>query len=92
MFIDGFTGGRMPPKQSIREIRVNQNPFSSEYDRVGFGRIEVFTKPGSDHYHGQTSFDFSASFPGHGPRMLTSANARVNGRARKDFCMTPQWV
>ena len=36
IFIDGFTGGRMPPKQSIREIRVNQNPFSSEFDRVWF--------------------------------------------------------
>ena len=38
----------------------------------------------SDHMV-QTALDFSASFPGHGPRMLTPANARVNGRARKDF-------
>jgi hypothetical protein len=59
IYIDGFSGGRMPPKQSIREIRVNQNPFSSEYDHVGFGRVEVFTKPGADRYHGQTSFDFA---------------------------------
>src|SRR5215475_10966261 len=27
IFIDGFTGGRMPPKESIREVRINQNPF-----------------------------------------------------------------
>ena len=59
IFIDGFTGGRMPPKQSIREIRVNQNPFSSEFDRVGFGRIEILTKPGSDKFHGQGQFDFA---------------------------------
>lgn len=59
IFIDGFTGGRMPPKQSIREIRVNQNPFSSEFDRVGFGRIEILTKPGSDKFHGQLQFDFA---------------------------------
>jgi hypothetical protein len=59
IFIDGFTGGRMPPKQSIREIRVNQNPFSSEFDRVGFGRIEILTKPGSDKFHGQAQFDFA---------------------------------
>ena len=26
IFIDGFTGGRMPPKESIREVRINQNP------------------------------------------------------------------
>ncbi|MDQ6663469.1 MAG: carboxypeptidase regulatory-like domain-containing protein, partial [Acidobacteriota bacterium] len=48
IFIDGFTGGTLPPKSSIREIRINQNPFSSEYDRLGFGRIEILTKPGTD--------------------------------------------
>jgi hypothetical protein len=53
IYIDGFTGGQLPPKASIREIRVNQNPFSAEYDKLGYGRIEVFTKPGMDAYHGQ---------------------------------------
>ena len=53
IFIDGFTGGRLPPKSSIREVRVNQNPFSAEYDRIGTGRIEVFTKPGSEDFHGE---------------------------------------
>src|SRR6266566_1257287 len=53
MYIDGFTAGQLPPKASIREIRVNQNPFSSEYDKLGYGRIEIFTKPGSDQFHGQ---------------------------------------
>jgi len=45
IYIDGFTGGQMPSKESIREIRINQNPFSAEYDRIGFGRIEILTKP-----------------------------------------------
>ena len=53
IYIDGFTGGQLPPKASIREIRVNQNPFSSEYDKLGYGRVEVFTKPGTDKLHGQ---------------------------------------
>ncbi|HZZ37595.1 MAG TPA: carboxypeptidase regulatory-like domain-containing protein [Acidobacteriaceae bacterium] len=53
VYIDGFTGGQLPPKSSIREIRVNQNPFSAEYDRLGYGRIEIFTKPGTDKIHGQ---------------------------------------
>ena len=52
-FIDGFTGGRLPPKSSIREVRINSNPFSPEYDRPGFARIEIFTKPGSDLLRGQ---------------------------------------
>ena len=55
IYIDGFTGGQMPPKSSIREIRINQNPFSSEYDKLGYGRIEIFTKPGTDKWHGQLS-------------------------------------
>src|SRR6185437_8285676 len=35
IYIDGFTGGQLPPKSSIREIRVNSDPFSAEYDRLG---------------------------------------------------------
>jgi hypothetical protein len=57
-YIDGFSGGNLPPKESIREIRINRNPFSAEYDRLGFGRIEVFTKPGTDKFRGQASFNF----------------------------------
>jgi len=53
MYIDGFTAGQLPPKASIREIRLNQNPFSTEYDKLGYGRIEIFTKPGTDKLHGQ---------------------------------------
>ena len=53
IYIDGFTGGQLPPKSAIREIRINQNPFSAEFDRLGYGRIEIFTKPGTDKLHGQ---------------------------------------
>lgn len=52
IYVDGFTGGQLPPKSSIREIRINQNPFSAQYDRLGYGRVEVFTKPGTDKLHG----------------------------------------
>ena len=59
IFVDGFTGGRLPPRASIREIRINANPFSAEYDRLGFGRIEILTRPGTDRYRGQVSFNFN---------------------------------
>src|SRR5579859_5371123 len=58
IYIDGFTGGRLPPKESIREIRINQNPFSAEYDKLGYGRIEIFTKPGTDKFRGTAFFNF----------------------------------
>jgi len=57
IFVDGFSGGELPPKDSIREIRINQNPFAAEYDKLGYGKIEVFTKPGSDHYHATLDYN-----------------------------------
>jgi hypothetical protein len=59
IFIDGFTGGRMPPKESIREVRVNQNPFNAENKSIGFGNIEILTKPGADKLRGSTFYNFS---------------------------------
>ena len=61
IYVDGFTGGQLPPKSSIREIRINQNPFSAEYDRLGFGRVEVFTKPGTDKLHGNLQMNGNPS-------------------------------
>jgi hypothetical protein len=59
-YIDGFTAGDapLPAKSSIREIRVNQNPFSPEYDTIGFGRTEILTKPGTDKYRGQVYLNY----------------------------------
>ena len=57
IFIDGFSGGELPAKESIREIRINQNPFSPEYDKLGYGRIEIFTKPGTDKYRGTADYN-----------------------------------
>ena len=59
IMIDGFSGSGLPPKSSIREIRINSNPFSPEFDRPGFGRIEIFTKPGTDSYHGSFFTQFN---------------------------------
>jgi hypothetical protein len=58
IYIDGFTGGTLPSKDSIREIRINQNPFSPEYDKLGYGRIEILTKPGTDKFHGNVFTEF----------------------------------
>ena len=62
IFVDGFSGGQLPPKNSIREIRINQNPFSPEFDRLGLGRIEIFTKPGTDKFHGTVTYNYGADW------------------------------
>ena len=87
MYIDGFTAGQLPPKSSIREIRVNQNPFSAEYDQLGYGRIEIFTKPGTDKYHGQlfvigndSAFNSPNPFAGSEPPYYTTQyNGNIGG-------------
>lgn len=58
IYIDGFTGGQLPPKSSILAIRINSNPFSAQYDQLGYGRIEVITKPGTDKFHGNANVQF----------------------------------
>ena len=68
LYIDGFTGGQLPPKESIREIRINQNPFSAEYDKLGYGRIEILTKPGTDTLRGTLFLnDSDATFDSRNP-------------------------
>ena len=91
IYIDGFTNGQLPPKNTIREIRVNQNPFSAQFDSLGYGRVEVFTKPGSDKFHGQFMFmdnssilnsksPFAPNQPDYNTRMI---NANVSGPISK---------
>ncbi|HWF48392.1 MAG TPA: carboxypeptidase regulatory-like domain-containing protein [Bryobacteraceae bacterium] len=62
MYIDGFSGGELPPKSAIREIRINQNPFSPEYDKLGYGRIDIFTKPGSDKYRATVQYNLGTDW------------------------------
>ncbi len=91
IYLDGFTAGQLPPKSSIREIRINQNPFSAEYDKLGYGRIEIFTKPGTDKLHGQVSVEgnssaFNAPNPfvsNEQPYYSTNYNGNIGGPINK---------
>jgi hypothetical protein len=71
-FVDGFSGGQLPPKSSIREVRINSNPFAAEFDRPGFGRIEILTRPGTDSLHG-------SAFMTYGNRIFDTRNPYVTG-------------
>src|SRR5262249_55347731 len=60
--VDGFTHeGRLPPKSAIREVRINSNIFSAEYDKPPYrgGRIDIYTKPGASALHGSGFFHFN---------------------------------
>lgn len=58
IFIDGFTGGNLPSKDAIREIRINQNPFAAENDQPS-ARIDILTRPGTDKFRGGASMNFN---------------------------------
>lgn len=58
IFIDGFTGGSLPSKDSIREIRINQNPFAAENDQPS-ARVDILTRPGTDKFRGGASLNFN---------------------------------
>ena len=58
IFVDGFRGGRMPPKDQIQQIRFHTNSFSAEYHEAGMIRVEVITKPGMGGWRGGSNFGF----------------------------------
>src|SRR5215203_4612154 len=73
IFIDGFTGGNLPSKDSIREIRINQNPFAAENDQPS-ARIDILTRPGTDKFRGGTSINFTdESLNSRNPFAITSS-------------------
>lgn len=43
---------------AIQEVRINNDPYSTEFNRPGRGRIEIITKPGSSTFHGEANFIF----------------------------------
>jgi hypothetical protein len=57
--IDGFEGGRIPSRDSIREVRINDNPLAAENDRPGFGGITILTKPGTEKLRGSFGMTFN---------------------------------
>jgi Carboxypeptidase regulatory-like domain len=61
LYVDGFSGGDLPLKESIREVKINQTPFSPEFDKLGYGRIEITTKAGAEQYHRPSYFNLGDS-------------------------------
>jgi hypothetical protein len=56
--VNGFRGGKLPPKSQIREIRFRMNPYAPENHDAGFGLVDITTKPGVNSWHGSFNFGF----------------------------------
>jgi hypothetical protein len=91
VYVDGFSQrGGLPPRDTIREIRINGAPFSAEYSEPGFGRIEILTRPGTDTFRGSANFNFAdeslnarnAFAPTRAPYQLRNFGGNLSGPIR----------
>src|SRR6185503_6750017 len=53
--VNGFRGGKLPPKSQIQSIRFRRNMFAADVHEAGFMAIDITTKPGLDNWRGATS-------------------------------------
>ena len=59
MRVNGFRGGRLPPKSQIQSIRFRMNWYPADNHEAGGGfGIDITTKPGMDGWRGMTNFGF----------------------------------
>ena len=85
--VNGFRGGKLPPKSRIREIRFRMNAYSADNHEPGFGSIDITTKPGIDTWHGTFGSAFrdglfnarNALAPTRGDEQLRRFNFDLNG-------------
>lgn len=58
MRVNGFSGGRLPPKSQIRQIRFVMNPYAAEFHESQPVFIDVQTKPGLGEWARDTRLGF----------------------------------
>jgi len=58
--VDGFEGGRLPPKDQVAQLVVTTDPYSAQFHEVGSSRVDVITKPGVGTWEGRASFTFGS--------------------------------
>lgn len=57
--VDGFSGGRLPPKSRIASIRIVRSSYDAENHELGVIFVDVVTKVGSSLWSGSLSFTFN---------------------------------
>lgn len=58
MRVNGFRGGRLPPKDQIAQIRFRRNMFAADTHERGFIMVDVITKPGLENWRGSGNVGF----------------------------------
>lgn len=55
MRVNGFRGGKLPPKDQIAQIRFRRNMFAADAHEPGMMSVDIITKPGLENWRGSTT-------------------------------------
>jgi hypothetical protein len=53
--VNGFRGGRLPPKDQIQQIRFRRNMFAADAHEAGAISIDILTRPGLSSWKGSSN-------------------------------------
>jgi hypothetical protein len=90
--VDGFRGGKLPPKSQIRSIRFSSAMFGAENHSAGHTFIDIATQPGQGPMRGSMDVSFrdgglnarNAFQSVKGPEQTQQYNLTLSGTLRKD--------
>ena len=101
--VDGFSGGKLPPKSQIRSIRFRRDMFAAENHGGAMVFVDIVTNPGGGPLRGNLDFTFrdeslnarNAFAPVKGPEQQNQMNFTLSGTLLKDktgFTLTTNGV
>ena len=90
--VDGFHGGKMPPKSQIRSIRFRRDMFAAENHGGAMVFVDIVTNPGGGPLRGTADFTFrdeslnarNAFAPTRAPEQQQGVNFTMSGTLLKD--------
>ena len=90
--VDGFRGGKLPPKSQIRGIRFRRDFFAAENHGGGMVFVDIMTSPGGGPFRGTADFTLrdeslnarNPMAPRRGPEHQHTASFTASGTLLKD--------
>ena len=76
--VNGFRGGRLPPKNQIRQVRFRTNAYGAENHEAGHAFVDIITKPGMSGWSGSVNMGLRDD-------VLNARNAFAEERAPEQF-------
>jgi hypothetical protein len=90
--VDGFRGGRLPPKSQIQSIRFRRDLFAAENHGGGMVFVDIVSRPGGGPMRGSVDFMFrdesmnarNAFAPRQSPEQQQNGTFTLSGTLKKD--------